>query len=132
VTLQRRTPLRRDTPKARAFADKRAPLARTQMKASRKPLPARSARKAQTDAVLDAAKQLVRIRSGGACEAMTPACPAERHDAHHVHHTRRRRGAKDDHDPAFLLHTCAAGHEHIHRFPAEAYEHGWLTRSTSD
>lgn len=114
----KRTPLTRRTPLR----------ARTGLKRSRKPLPAKSARR--TDGVLEAARRVVRARSGGRCEAGTPACPAGWHDAHHVHHTRRRRGRPDDHDPAHLLHVCAAAHLWIHDHPARSYEAGWLVRST--
>jgi hypothetical protein len=79
---------------------------------------------------LDQAKAEVRGRSGGWCEAHTPACPPERHVAHHAHHVLPR-SAGGQHDADNLLHVCGAGHEWIHQHPHASYQAGWLRRRTA-
>lgn len=117
MTLQRRTPLRRDTPGAKKFAAQRAPLAR---KSPRAP-------KRRVDPQLEAARAQVRVRSGGWCEARTPVCTGR---AAHVHHIAGR-GFVGCHDPKLLLHVCRACHDRIHSFPTESYRHGWMQRRTT-
>lgn len=76
---------------------------------------------------LAAAKAEVRGRSGGWCEVQSPACPLERHPAHHAHHVvPRSRGGL--HEPENLLDVCGPAHDWIHRNPTEATARGWLGR----
>ncbi len=132
MTLQRRTPLRRDTPKARAFAAKRGTLARKPLDRGRKPLPARSAKAKASDPELEAARRVVRARSDGACEIADPvACgTGERHDGHHAHHVLRRPHTGGVHDPARMLWVCWTGHRWAHDHPAVSNVRGWIVRSS--
>lgn len=62
------------------------------------------------------------------CEAHIDGVCAGR--AVHRHHRRiRAQGGTDD--AANTADLCGACHEHIHRNPAWAYEHGWLRRRTT-
>lgn len=69
-------------------------------------------------------------RPARASEDVTRVCEARivgvcRWWANHRHHVlRRSQGGTDKH----LIETCWACHEHIHRNPAWAAEHGLLTR----
>jgi len=74
---------------------------------------------------LIAARAEVWGRSGGWCEAMTPACPFERHLAHQAHHVLPR-SQGGQHDPENLLAVCSPAHDWIHAHPARSYEAGWL------
>ena len=70
-------------------------------------------------------------RSGGMCEANTPACLPGPHRGGHCHHrsiSERRIGL---HNPDHGLMTCPEGHAYIHANPAESYDMGWLLRATS-
>jgi 5-methylcytosine-specific restriction endonuclease McrA len=71
--------------------------------------------------------QVVGERSGGRCEANTPACTGTGQHFHHV--LRRSQGGK--HSPANLLHLCVGCHGWVHDNPAESYERGWLKRGVS-
>jgi hypothetical protein len=70
------------------------------------------------------------VRSGGFCEARTPACPEGRHEGVHAHHIRLR-SQGGGHDPANGLLVCAASHRWIHDHPAISYANGWLERRTA-
>jgi hypothetical protein len=68
VTLERRTPLRRDTEAARAFADKRAPLARNRAPLARTGPPApRSAKRIAEDPERARVRRIVIARDGERC-----------------------------------------------------------------
>jgi hypothetical protein len=116
----KRTPLKRTPPKWQADGDKpRKPLRRTQIST-------RGHAKTRAGQVrLALAKAEVRGRSGGACEANTPACPPDRHPADHAHHVQPR-SAGGLHDADNLLDVCNAGHRWIHANPAASYDAGWL------
>lgn len=87
-----------------------------------------SDKKKQRDAELAEARDKVRERSFGRCEANTPACPLREHAGVHVHHIRRR-SQGGTHDPDNLLHCCEAAHTYIHANPDESFKHGWLLPS---
>ncbi len=114
----RKTQIKRDGPGARRFARSRSTLERTAMRPAPRAEPSE----------LAAAKAQVRKRSGGMCEASTPACPVWPHEAVHVHHVVRRPHTGGVHDPAVMLDCCRPAHDHIHANPAESYERGWLIR----
>lgn len=63
-------------------------------------------------------------RSGGFCEANTPACTTGPHKAVHVHHI----AGRTDHLPSNLLHVCHNAHDYIHAHPAESYAAGWMVK----
>lgn len=86
-------------------------------KAKRKPL----TRWSEPDE-LEQAKEIVRARSGGLCEASTEVC--DRY-AVHVHHKRGRVG-KGAHDPNLLLDVCNACHTFLHANPELARQKGWM------
>lgn len=91
----------------------------------RTPLRRVSDKKRVKDAEYAAARKQVEFRSRGFCEATTPACLTGRHEAHHVHHVKRR-SQGGGHDVDNLLHLCFPAHEWVHAHPAEARERGWL------
>jgi hypothetical protein len=104
---------------------KRTPLRR------KTPLRSRGAVSKRQQDDLDAFRLALHVRSGGFCEAHTPACPPGRHEGVHCHHiapSDRRRGV---HDPERGLFCCLKAHHHIHANPAESYENGWLLRSAA-
>lgn len=75
------------------------------------------------------ARQAVRDRSGGDCEARTPLCSGI---AVHVHHKRGRKGP-DPHHPDLLLDCCSSCHQPgIHRYVDWSYRHGFLLKRVSD
>jgi len=61
-------------------------------------------------------------RSGGACEAKTPACTGRGAHAHHI--VMRSQGGDDG--TGNLLWVCPPCHSYIHEHPAESYDAGWL------
>ena len=71
------------------------------------------------------AKQAVRRRSGGRCEAGTEVCTEQ---VEHVHH-RKMRSAGGSHSVDNLLALCHACHDWIHANPEESYARGWLLHS---
>lgn len=75
----------------------------------------------------DAAKEVIRRRSGGRCEAGTPVCTFRAVVFHHI--LRRSQGGKGT--PANGMHLCNACHVHIHANVAEACENGWLARTVT-
>jgi hypothetical protein len=74
---------------------------------------------------LAAFRLALHVRSGGFCEARTPACPEGRHEGVHAHHVRLR-SQGGGHDPSNGLLLCAAAHNYVHANPAESYAAGWL------
>ncbi len=85
-------------------------------------LPAAS-KKARTFAdELDAVTPALLERAGYRCEICRKATVEHRH-----HRLRRSQGGTNALDN--LVACCHGCHEHIHRFPALAYEHGLLVRS---
>lgn len=97
----------------------------------RSPIRSRSAKAKANQPALDAFRTALRERSGGACEANTPACPWLRHEGHHAHHrsiSDRRIGV---HDPERGLWVCHLGHSYIHANPAASYDAGWLLRGAA-
>ena len=108
---------------------KRSPMPprRTPMKRGA-PLRSRSAKTKRREPELDAFRLALHLRSGGLCEARTPACPPFPHEGVHCHHIRRR-SQGGTHDPANGLLCCVAGHSFIHANPAMSYERGWLART---
>ena len=101
---------------------KRTPLRR------KTPLRSRGRKAAREKPALDAFREALRARSGGLCEARTPACPPRRHEGVHANHVRRR-SQGGTHDAANGLLLCAAGHQWIHEHPAMSFERGWLART---
>lgn len=75
-------------------------------------------------AELRMARPIVYKRSGGYCEANTPACPAGTHNADHVHHIAGKRNEA----PGDLLHVCFDAHRYIHDHPEESYGKGWMKK----
>lgn len=73
------------------------------------------------------AREAVRDRSAGLCEAQTTACS---YLAAHVHHRLMRSQLGKD-TPDNLLAVCRPCHDYIHAHPAESYAAGWLIRSTT-
>lgn len=91
-----------------------------------KPAVAKKAPKRKQDPPeLRAAKEAVRRRSGGYCEARTAACTGQ---AEHAHH-RKMRSAGGTHSVANLLDACHPCHDWIHAHPEESYERGLLLHS---
>lgn len=86
-------------------------------------LRARVGREAKEHDVWTEAKQTVKIRSRGLCEAnWEGVCPPGDHRGEHVHHVVLR-SQGGGHDPANLLHLCRKVHQHAHerdRLGAEA------------
>jgi hypothetical protein len=75
-------------------------------------------------------KALVVERSGGWCEASTPACPVGLHRGEHLHHViLRSHGGPDE--PWNLLHLCHAAHRWVHDNPARSYEMGLMRRGVA-
>lgn len=74
---------------------------------------------------LVAARAEVVGRSGGWCEADTPACPEGRHTGHHAHHVLPR-SQGGQHEADNLLFVCSLAHLWIHAHPQESYRSGWL------
>lgn len=110
MTLERRTELKRGKG----------------LKRSRKPIKARSDRKAATDEVLDQAREERRRLAGGRCEGNTPGCQRGVHDGVLAHHVRRRKGQADVHAVEHLRWLCWPGHEWVHAHVAEAKAMGLL------
>lgn len=107
----KRSPLRRDTPKAREFASKRSRL------------PARSKRKTADDREFAAARIIVLERDDHTCRL-----PLDGHHCAgglHVHH-RLRRSQGGSNDPSNLVTLCAAAHDWVHTNPSEAALFGLL------
>ena len=73
-------------------------------------------------------RHLVRIRSGGRCEIRAKHCRGE---SSHVHH-RQRRSQGGDNSLENLLDLCSVCHFRVHRFPEQAFEHGWLVHEWDD
>jgi hypothetical protein len=107
----------------RTLLRRRAPLrARTPLR--RRPI----ALKLRVDPPeLVAAKQVVRHRSGGRCEARWENCTGR---AEHAHH-RLRRSQGGGHTPENLLDVCGICHLSIHSQVARAVNAGFLVRSTA-
>lgn len=109
----RRTPLARTTP-----LKQRTGLSRgTGLK------PVSDKRRRDLDAYR-AARDEVRDRADGRCEMGTPVCTGQGVEAHHV----RGRVGPLLTDTEWLAWTCAQCHRYAHEHPAEAYEHGWMSR----
>lgn len=75
----------------------------------------------------DHAKQAMRVRSGGRCEARTADCV----DAAQVFHHRKSRSSKDQR-PVNGLHVCDPCHKHIHANVTKSRLMGWIVPSWSD
>jgi hypothetical protein len=69
-------------------------------------------------------RRIIRLRSGGMCELKCNRIAAE------MHHRKLRRFG--DHRPENALHVCDPHHDWIHANVMDAYERGWLVRSTLD
>jgi hypothetical protein len=120
--VKRKAPLKRTPPKWQR--GEAAPLKRTMKRST--PLRTRGNARTRAGQVrLEAAKAEVRGRSGGWCEASTPACPPDRHRATQAHH-RLPRSQGGKHDPDNLLDVCTPAHDWIHANPAASYDAGWL------
>lgn len=87
--------------------------------------PRGNAKTRKGQARLAAAKAEVRGRSGGWCEANTPACPLDRHPAFQAHHILPR-SQGGQHDPENLLDVCHLAHDWIHGNPDESRARGLL------
>lgn len=77
---------------------------------------------------LAAFRAALEARSGGWCEARTPACPPGMHPGHHAHHCAPSDRDRGVHDPARGLWLCFPAHAFVHREPAVSYRNGWLLR----
>lgn len=85
-----------------------------------------SAKKRQSATQYRKVRRWVQDRSNGLCEAQTAGvCTGRGEHAHHI--LRRSQGGPDE--PGNLLWLCAPCHEHAHRNPAWAYEHGLLRKA---
>lgn len=85
-----------------------------------------STKNAALERNLAKAKEHVRWRANGMCEAASPACPPEgRHRGFHVHHIQPRSHGVD-HSAENLLLCCFDAHDWIHAHPAEARVRGLL------
>lgn len=62
-------------------------------------------------------------RAGGQCEAWISGVCNTRSE--HIHHRKLRSGG-GLHTPANGLSICHLCHDHVHRNPKEAMEHGWI------
>lgn len=69
-------------------------------------------------------RKAVEARSGGKCEAQTPACSGPA--THHHHRLMRSQGGQGTESND--LHCCGPCHTYIHRHATESYERGWLIR----
>lgn len=96
---------------------KRSPLRRTEFK--RKP-----PRKSKTE-FSEAAKEQMRFRSGGRCEAGTVICRGEALVFHHI----KRRGQGGRGVASNGLFVCVPCHTWIHDHVDYSLKHGWLVRS---
>lgn len=83
-----------------------------------------STRQQRFNAEFERSKPTVRHRSGGFCEARTPACTGF---ASEFHHRAGRVGAGVN-LPGMLLHVCGGCHRYAHAHPIESYERGWLLK----
>ena len=70
----------------------------------------------------------VLMRARGRCQLQIPGVCTGR--AEHTHHRQRRKA--DNHTHANLAAICDRCHDYAHGHPTEAYEMGWLVRSTDD
>lgn len=104
-----------------AFEAARKVLAEELARIDRRPAP-RKRRRHSGGWSFTNAREVVRERSGGTCEAGTDRCT---HIAVHVHHKAGRVGP-DPHHPDQLLHVCLACHDHIHSHPEQSYAMGWM------
>ena len=90
-----------------------------------------TARQLRNRDALQGFQRVIWERSGGMCEANTPACPTFAHKGEHCHHrsiSERRVGV---HNPDHGLLVCRAGHDWTHANPAESYERGLLLRAST-
>lgn len=77
---------------------------------------------------LNGFRRVIWERSGGMCEAHTPACAPGAHVGGHCHHLAPSDRDKGLHNPDRGLMVCPTGHAFIHNEPALSYEMGWLLR----
>lgn len=119
--MKRRKPLQRGTSQlartGMARGDK--PLARSVLPAGRPPIKAK--RRPVTNAE-STARAVVRLRSGGTCEAV---CSAPATDWHH----RRNRSQAGEWSAPNGLHLCRDHHRWVTDHPLEGREIGWAVRS---
>jgi len=104
--------LRRDPEKARLWRQRSQRI---------KPMSAKAQR---FQAQFNLSKAAVAKRSGGFCEARTPACAVY---ATHFHHKAGRVGPGVN-LPGMILHACDACHRQIHASPEESYRQGWMVK----
>ena len=124
--LKRRTPLRADPAKTRAWRDR----SRTNL-ARRTPLRATGAKAERERPALDAFRAELRRRSSGRCEVVTPGCPTTGpHAGAHAHHVWPEDRDAGHHDPARGLFLCADAHAWTHEHPAAAARLGTLRPDT--
>src|SRR4051812_49238955 len=93
---------------------------------TRSPLKRISRRKAAQATARRKCMTIVRKRSGGLCEAVTPVCTRYGQDGHEI---RKQSQQGDPTDPANVRHVCRACHIYIGNHQAWAYSVGLLIRS---
>lgn len=120
----------RDPQKAQAWRERSA--RRYQQKRRNAPAPRlgnRGAKSKREQPALAAFRLALHLRSGGFCEARTPACPPGRHEGTDAHHCAPSDRDAGRHDPERGLLLCRPGHNYVHATPAESYAAGWLIKS---
>lgn len=128
--MKRSGPPRRKTRLRSNAATQREWERRTRERRLTDPVHADAARRAIGRAAAESkdlrdARLAVQRRSGGWCEAGTPACLPGRHAGCHAHHMQlRSQGGADTDDN--LLWICAPGHKWVHDHPETARERGWI------
>ena len=109
---------------------RRSPIARrTPLRRSGRLNPV-SAKAKREQPQIDAFRKVLRERSGGSCEAQTPACPVWPHPGEHAHHVLMR-SQGGGHEPSNGLFVCRFAHRFIHDNPERSYAAGWLRRSAA-
>lgn len=123
--MMRGEPLRRDTPKSRAWAN--APRKRI-ARAAPGEVRVRQKRDGARTASWNRQRKWCEDRAAGRCEANTPGCPPGAHWGDQAHHRRlRAQGGSDGIDN--LLWVCTDGHTWIHAHPEASYDAGWMLRA---